>query len=125
MARQNTKIPHKPKKTNNKQPLNVSACFEDPHLAKFFQQPDRFKLRNENVIVIQDVQDESDSQDIIGSVAATDCTSDDYSNDCQETNTLNDFDNDSQLSAKFDFDIKFNENDTYRVGSKKKKKKIF
>ena len=102
--------------------------FEDPHLDKFFQQDKQNNLMkpSKKVLILHEDAEVDDQlnvfHDQMDSEANTDDFYDEISSSTSEISSKSDS-IDSQSSSslssniKLDLNIKFNENDTYRIGS--------
>ena len=121
--------PNKPTKPNKylKNKSNTFS-FEDPHLDKFFQQDKQNNLMkpSKKVLILHEDAEVDDQlnvfHDQMDSEANTDDFYDEISSSTSEISNKSDS-IDSQSSSslssniKLDLNIKFNENDTYRIGS--------
>jgi hypothetical protein len=121
--------PNKPTKPNKylKNKSNTFS-FEDPHLDKFFQQDKQNNLMkpSKKVLILHEDAEVDDQlnvfHDQMDSEANTDDFYDEISSSTSEISSKSDS-IDSQSSSslssniKLDLNIKFNENDTYRIGS--------
>ena len=121
--------PNKPTKPNKylKNKSNTFS-FEDPHLDKFFQQDKQNDLLkpSKKVLILHEDAEVDDQlnvfHDQMDSEANTDDFYDEISSSTSEISSKSDS-IDSQSSSslssniKLDLNIKFNENDTYRIGS--------
>jgi hypothetical protein len=108
--------------------------FEDPHLDKFFQQDKQNDLLkpSKKVLILHEDAEVDDQlnvfHDQMDSEANTDDFYDEISSSTSEISSKSDsIDSQSSSSSllsniKLDLNIKFNENDTYRIGSMSYKK---
>lgn len=108
--------------------------FEDPHLDKFFQQDKQNDLMkpSKKVLILHEDAEVDDQlnvfHDQMDSEANTDDFYDEISSSTSEISSKSDsIDSQSSSSSllsniKLDLNIKFNENDTYRIGSMSYKK---